>query len=122
MTEAELVEASTSYLDLMLSSLSLYMTVVSGYLLVAFFIGSKLTRAQLSLVSALYVFIAISATYGFFSWMMRGIGYAIKQEEINPSLKIYAGTPTAAAIAAVLLLGIIASLKFMWDIRHPKTE
>jgi hypothetical protein len=36
MTESELVEASSSYFDLTIQVLSFYMTVTSGYLIVAF--------------------------------------------------------------------------------------
>jgi hypothetical protein len=122
MTELELVEAANSYLDLMLNAVSVYMTTVTGYLVVAYLAGEKLTRSQVTLVSALFLLMSVIATYGTWAWLLRGIGYAVKQVEVNSNLTIY-GSPSVAWVLALLLgAGILGCLKFMWDVRHPKTE
>ena len=41
MTEAELVESITSYFDIAVSGMALYLTACSGYLIVAYLVGKK---------------------------------------------------------------------------------
>ena len=54
--------------------------------------------------------------------MSRAIPIADALEKVNPGV-MYGAQPIARNIATVILmLGIFAALKFMWDIRHPKTE
>ena len=44
MTEAELLEAATSYFELATGMISLYLTITSAYLIVAYLVGARLTR------------------------------------------------------------------------------
>jgi hypothetical protein len=41
---------------------------------------------------------------------------------IETDATLFFSERTAAILAIVLIMGIIANLKFMWDVRHPKTE
>jgi hypothetical protein len=122
MTEAELVEALTSYHDLLFNVLSIYLTVTSGYLAVAYVVGDKLTTHQVVVISVLYLFFALVSTWGAFGYAMRGIDYVEPLQVLNPD-QMYYGHPAAAALTALLLLGgILASLSFMWSIRHPRSK
>ena len=47
------------------------------------------------------------------------IAYALAEGDLKDS---DSKAEVGVAILAVFAVGIIASLKFMWDIRHPKTE
>ena len=46
MSESELVEATNSYYELLVAMISLYMTFTSGYLIVAYMAGSRISRSQ----------------------------------------------------------------------------
>ena len=48
MTESELVEAITSYFDIAVAALTLYVTICSGYLIVAYMVGGNLILKRLS--------------------------------------------------------------------------
>jgi hypothetical protein len=122
MSEAEIVESMTEYFGLNAEMLSIYLTVTSGYLIVAYLVGSKLTRSQLIIVSGLYLVFATATSYLAIGYGMRGIHYAEILRNLSPSTPLYSTELVPGAIAFVLLGGIVASLKFMWDSRHPKTE
>lgn len=75
MTEAEMIEAGTSFYELNATMLSIYLTATTGYLLVAFFIGIRLTRIQLMTISSLYLIFALISTYLAVGYGIRGIYY-----------------------------------------------
>ena len=122
MTEAEMINSMTEYFALNAEMLSIYLTVTSGYLIVAYLVGHKLTRFQLVIISGLYVIFAGATTYLAVGYGMRGIHYAELLRNLSPSTPLYSTDAIAGAIAFVLLGGIVASLTFMWQSRHPKTE
>jgi hypothetical protein len=54
--------------------------------------------------------------------MSRAIPIADALERLNPGV-LFGAQPMARNIAAVIgIFGILAALKFMWDVRHPKIE
>ena len=122
MTEADIVESMHSGFGLVVDVLSVYMTITSAYLLVAFLAGTRLTRSQVGIISTLYVFMAAVTTYAAFAWGMRGIHYAFELQSLGTGSPIYATQAIPVALSSTLAGGILASLKFMWDVRHPKAE
>jgi glucan phosphoethanolaminetransferase (alkaline phosphatase superfamily) len=122
MNKAELVESIIGYYGLAGDTLSLYITVISAYLIVAYLAGHKLERSQMAIISVLFVVMSATMSYAAFAYMHRGFEYAIAQESMNPNADSYA-TPMLIAILPLLMMGgIVASLYFMWQVRHPKTE
>ena len=122
MEAADYLEAATSYFGLTIDTLSFYMTVTSGYLIVAYLAGAKLSRSQIAVISTLYIFMASIATYGLYAFVARGSAFSHKHSALDPGMVVYA-TPVLAVVLSVTLAGgIIASLLFMWNIRRTKTE
>lgn len=120
MTEAELVESAGIYYTLVGDMLSLYLTATTGFLIVVYMVGTKLTRTQLIIVSSLYLVFSIVSSYLAVGYGLRGMSYAWRITEVNPDADIYATNTVPITLGIVLMGGIIASLKFMWDVRHPK--
>jgi hypothetical protein len=60
--------------------------------------------------------------YAAFAYMQRGFGYAIAQESMNANVDSYASPVLIGVLPALIAGGIVASLYFMWSVRHPKTE
>jgi uncharacterized membrane protein len=73
MTESELVESAALYYSLTGDMMNLYLTVTSGFLIVAYLAGRKLTKSQLIIVSCLYLIFASLATYLTIGYGLRGI-------------------------------------------------
>ena len=54
MTEFEIGEALTSNMGIVLEALSIYLTITSAYLVVAYLVGDKLARSQVVVVSTVW--------------------------------------------------------------------
>ena len=123
MTEPELVEAIASFYSLVLTAMGLYVSVCSGYLVAAYLIGSNLTKLQTLIISALYCFVAGTMTYGVFGWFNRAFSYLEALHSVGDSGLGASGAPVVGdLLTAIMVAGILACLKFMWDVRHPRTE
>lgn len=99
-----------------INSLMGYFSTVSAYLIVSYLVGKSLNRSQIILVSGLFCIMALYWTWGVVSFFYIAedaqalAGETRFIELIRPSL----------ASIPVLLIGIVASLKFMWDVRRDK--
>ena len=122
MSEADLLENLTAHFDLVIQILSLYLTVTSAYLIVAFMAGERLTSSQAVIISTLYIFMAAISTYSMYAWLGRAFHFSQKLKETSTDMPFYARDGLEIILAIVLLSGIFACLKFMWDVRHPKSE
>ena len=122
MTEFELVESIGIFLSNALSSISVYLTLVSAYLVAAFIAGSRLSRSQVIIVNTLFVTGALIFTYSTVGMLLRQSYFAAKLAEIETDTWLAGTAPVAPVMGALLLGGICACLKFMWDVRRLKRE
>lgn len=120
MSEGELWALIIDYNDSMMAAMSLYLTVLSGYLIVAYLAGSKLTRMQCSIITVAFVLSAF-----LFSGAVRGYGYRAlfligKTSEEYHTWQMM-NEPSLLFILTTMAGGVIAALRFMWDVRHPRS-
>jgi hypothetical protein len=109
---------------LMLTSMSVYFSLIFGYLLVAYFVGANLTRAQNVILAALYLLTMTLNRTVFLNIQLGGQELYIGFMDLNPDTTVLflftdAGVVSASAVFAAT---IIATLYFMWRVRHPKAE
>ena len=122
MTEAELITAAQAGWSNVISLIAILISVLSGYLVVAYLAGADMTRSQNVIVTSLYLLISIFILWSMFTLVERSNEMAMlaidmsKQRTLGP--KGYVAHP----IAIVFAICTVASIKFMWDVRHPKTE
>ena len=108
-----------------ISATGMYLTVTFAYIAAAYFVGAKLTRLQVCLISGLYVFAAASATVCCVLFLRRSVTF---QELLEPMAEAYGKELIAnlgywsGYMGALLLLGIFVSLYFMYDIRGKSTS
>ena len=117
MTQYELQDLFVSWVAQTQQMSITYLSIVSGYLLVAHFLGSQLSRPQVIIVNAVYIVYAIAQIGGFYSQMvtLAALGEA--------SLQLGGYTDIAAwgiLWCSIQLTMLIGSLYFMWTVRHPK--
>lgn len=122
MTEADLQELTTMMTAAAMSSVSIYLSILSAFLVVAFMVGSQLTRSQAFVVSKLFLLGALFFTYATTGTFIRQSSIVDRLAEIAPDETYFVSEWVALTIGFIQLLGILACLKFMWDVRHPKTE
>ena len=119
---AELVENGYNAIDTGLLSISIYLTIVSGYLIVAYTVGSKLSKSQVHTVSFLFVSFAVILTLSTLASLRSGMmmfSHTSGQDDV-PWLTI-ALDVGVYGIALLEVAGIILSLKFVYDERQNAT-
>ena len=126
MTEFELGEMLHNQFAVMWQAGQMYFTLVSAYLVASYVVGTKLTRQQNAVITILYVVWIASVIFG----QVTSAGAVLRLENALraiDSITIGGGASleTESAVYAfmfVQIAGVLASLWFMWSIRHPKTE
>ena len=125
MTEYEMTDIIMSRYAQMTEQASLYFALVSGYLITAYVVGSRLTRLQVTVINTLYCLWTVGILGGY----INTVNDTIELEQVIRSMwatttagNISDSTSAAYSFAIVQTIGIIASLVFMWSVRHPKTE
>ena len=106
-----------------LTCITLLITLVSGYLVVAFVAGDRLNFQQVLIVNTVYLLMAMLVLYGTVAMVGKAhgfevIAYSMAGEEFDGFIP---RGDIANSIAAIFGIAILASLKFMWEIRHPKS-
>lgn len=122
MTEAELIEAASNNWSNVISLLTLFITVISGYLIVAYLVGKELKSEQVFLVNSLYgafIGFCLFAVYQMSSAAVENGNLAI---ELSTQRTVAPQKWLPFAFLAIMVPMILASFKFMWDIRHPGSD
>jgi hypothetical protein len=110
--------------SLAIASLAVYFSLIFGYLLVAYFVGANLTRAQNVILTLLYIASMILNRSGMLSIQLGGKDLIIDWMELSPDARpVFLFSDAGVVIVlTVVAASIAASLYFMWRVRHPKTE
>ncbi len=121
MTEFELIEASAEYNGLMQGWVSLYFTAFTAFMITAYLVGSKLTTNQTIFVCGGFLILSALSTVGAYGAGNLMVYFADEVLLVNSKRPFIANYPMIYVSTALLFIGILGSLKFMWDARHPKT-
>ena len=125
MTEYELLDLINSTIEGMGTSFTIYLSMVSGYLVVAYLAGNKLTIPQTAIVGVLFIFSAGLQVWSIYAYQAAVREYLDQKKAFSPLTPYQTGLlqDNGGTIFALLMTcGIIASLYFMWSVRHPKTQ
>ena len=125
MEEAELFELVFTAGATALTAFTFVVTFTFAYLTVAYFLGAKLSRLEIGVVTGGYL---IASFLSFAVVMANVSAMRVFQEELADSrvyrrivffmdAKIY-----EAGMPLIYLLSVVTCLFFMWNIRRPKTD
>ena len=119
MTQAELWELIIAYNSGVLNGIAIYFSALTGYLIVAYMIGDKLTGLQSAIITVGFFVFQSLITFGTVGQASRAVFLIGKtSEEYQSGIMI---TDTIVIVLICLLIGgVAAALKFMWDVRHPQ--
>jgi hypothetical protein len=110
---------------------TIYLTIITAYLIAAYVAGNKLTRPQVFIATATYLFGAsvIASTLGIAWGGIETVRLNMAQTWIEYGRPELAGRHDVAGVGllslswwVVLVIGILAPLYFMWSVRHSKAE
>ena len=126
MTEYEIRDLFASTVSGSSEILSILISVISAYLIVSWLVGAKLTRPQVVWVNLLFItfssMIVLRWTTGYRVAMYLQQDFIQLNPDITAGLIVEITPELIAGLTCIYAAAILGSLKFMWDIRHPKTE
>ena len=102
--------------------ISAFFATFTAYTITAYMAGAKLGTKQVTFISICYLAFASLcglATYGTGSLM---VGFNSEIIALNPSRTFMANPKIISVTSAICFVVMLGSTRFMWDIRHPKTE
>ena len=122
MTEYEILDVISGYLSAAFTAMALYLSAVTAYIVSAFIAGDRLTKLQVTIVNIVFLFVSGVLTFGTTGLLIRTSNYIDRLLAISPEEPVLLGAGIIWFIGITLLMGICASLSFMWSVRHPKAE
>lgn len=128
MTASEWMEIYTTSSANGLTAQAVILTMVSGYLVVAYSVGSKLSSLQVTVANLIYLGGAATVliiNHGSVLDAVNARGYAMTLDKGIPEVASVTGwgpPEWAAFVVAFNALFVFFSLVFMWQVRNSKTE
>jgi hypothetical protein len=122
MTEYELADLLGSISGDTLVFIPLVISLVSGYMVVAWLVGKQLTRAQVVLINSLYIAFFVLLAFSWTKRVLVAMSYQSELMAMNPNRVEVQGSWLIPVVSVLMIITLLACLKFMRDIRHPKTE
>lgn len=122
MTEYEITDVLIGRFSSMTEQASLYFALVSGYLITAFFAGSRLSHLQVGVINCLFVVWTFGLIGGYNTTVTAVIDLEAALSSMETTSATASNTIYAYSFTIVQVAGILASLVFMWSVRHPKAE
>lgn len=100
--------------------IAVFLSLSFAYLAAAYFVGSKLTRAQVFILNTLYVLFAGITAYSVIAFSNGGVKLLIRAGIADPN-GFFTGKPWMVKFVGIcLLVAIVMCLKFMWDVRRAR--
>ena len=122
MTEFDTIELVAISAANSFTAFTIFISFTFGFLVTAFFVGSKLTRFQALAATGMYLASAGSMALASVIWLQ--VLFAAKKSNttLMDTIPLMNGDAWVSGMSVVFVLGVLISLYFMWDVRHPKTE
>ena len=122
MTTYELADLAQSAFANATSAFTVLLSVVFAYIVSAYLVGAKLTQMQVRMLTFVFVIVAM-----FIGWSMAAYangGILLNRLAFPDSVGRFFDPKNwlAPLIIGINMVIILVALKFMWDIRHPKTS
>jgi hypothetical protein len=122
MVEAELLEISSMAWGNSIALVGLIITLISGYLIAAYIVGANMTHSQSVIINILYLGFASFLVLSYFAFSQRASELEAIAYEMSTQRSLGPREELAYAVGIFMGFCVLASLKFMWDIRHPQPE
>ena len=122
MDEAELLEISNMAWGNSIALVGLVITLISGYLIAAYIAGANMTRSQSVIINILYVGFASFLILSFLAFSLGATELDTIAYEMTTQRSNEPRAELAYAVGIFMSFCVLASLRFMWDIRQQQPE
>ena len=116
MSPGEITEAITSLYNSSYTAVALFLTVLSGYMVVAYTVGQELKSPQLIFINMMFVAFSLVFATGAYSWALAAVEFA---NTYGGGAGQFAKLSTPIGLM-ILYSTILGALLFMRDIRARK--
>ena len=119
MSEYELIDLAAAIMANFFTTFTIFLSIVTAYVIAAFMAGDKLTKVQVSIINM--CFLVSSGIIGWLSLSLfqRAATLAQRGETLRDvTILPFYSTWMVGALFAALILGCIF---FMWNVRHAGT-
>jgi hypothetical protein len=119
MTEYEVADIAASVLANFLTSFTVFLSIVSAYVISAFVAGQRLTKIQLSIVNLCFLVAVGILGYLVVSLFRRFFGLV---QSIEVERGLVGEVDFTWPLSALLVAIVVGSLIFMWNVRSEDAE
>ena len=125
MTGAEWFEAYALASGNGLTAMAILLTMVSGYMGIAFLVGEKLSTTQVAMANSVYILAGASVLMANYGNVLDSATARAEASRLISEMKPIFATGSSVDVMAFTVAGInalfiVISLIFMWQVRHPK--
>jgi hypothetical protein len=120
MPELELLELAHLSMSNMLASFAIFLTLVSGYLIIAYTAGAEFSRSQVIIINILFVLMSLIFLFGVYGYGQAALDLSLEARDLNPSRPYRSSEHLPVITVFVNSLAIVSSMYFMWHIRKTK--
>ena len=120
MSEAELFQSAQAVWSNALSLMVVIISLLSGYLVVAYVVGKELTSSQVLIVNGLYILLSTFVLMGLYTFSNRATELANLSLAMSQTRELGPQNWIPLGMVLIFVVCIAASLKFMREIRHPR--
>ena len=117
MSEFELAELAGMAMSNFLTSFTVFVSIVTAYVIAAFAAGPKMSKLQVSIVNS--CFLIASGAMGFLSVLIFQV-FLRRAQGLN-AVSGVEPVDFTWAVATLYIVLTCGSLVFMWNVRHPNT-
>ncbi len=121
MTEYELTDLTGAAMSNFLTTFTIFMSIVTAYVIATFVAGGRLTKIQALIVNV--CFLISSGTIGLLSVLIFRV--FMRRAQALGAMSDIGGGPVVDftwAVAALYVTLTIGSIIFMWNVRHPTSD
>ena len=122
MTEAELWDQFVQWMIAGGDSLGTYISILFAFLIMAHFIGKKLTRTQATIACALLFWATCIMIYAVAGYFYRAQMFMDRLLEFDPNRHFFLSTFAIIAIALMMIVGFFVSIYFLIHVRRNEKD
>ncbi len=120
MTPYEALDLAQSTFSNSLAAYAILLTLVSGYLLTAYMVGAELTHVQVRILTLLFLIVAGILVWSMSAYAYWGEVFSSQARPASVARSVMGPQTWLPAFLAIVNIGtVIASMFFMWTVRHP---
>lgn len=120
MTMYEMADYTNSLLDTFLTTFTIFMSIVTAYVITAFAAGDRLTRFQQAIVNVL--FLLSTSVVGLLSVLVFRRFYSHALIAQTPVKSLAAPIDFTIPLMLIFIVLVLGAITFMWSVRNPKVD